>query len=69
MILTNAFNGLMIPRCFTYTKSVRKSIDRYWHRANKIKRKNRWVPVIREAECADGSIIKVKMGKRYQGKI
>lgn len=30
--------GYMLPYCFTYTKPVRKSIDRYWHRMNKVRR-------------------------------
>ena len=53
LIMLNVFNGFIIPRCFTYTKTVRKSIDRYWHRVNKVRRKNRWVPIIHEVECFD----------------
>ena len=69
LMLVSMYIGLVNPYCFTFTKTVIKSIDRYWHKLNKVRRKNRWVPWTHDVELFDGSTIKVKIGKIYRGKL
>ena len=43
LLLAFIYHRNVIPYCLSFTKSHQKSIDRYWHRINHIKRgKNEW---------------------------
>lgn len=64
LLLTLTLYGYMLPSCFIFTKAVRKSINRYWHRINKIKRANKWAPrIIGEFQLGDRTV-KIQHGHR-----
>ena len=67
LLTASALYGNILSHCLFYSKTVRKSIDRYWHRANKIRRKDRWVPRIVGKFDFHGRNIKIKLGKTYNG--
>ena len=39
LMMAFVYNQNVLPYCFTYTKPVCKSIDRYWYKINKVRRK------------------------------
>ncbi len=67
MLKDNSHHSLIfIFVMYWVSKPIKKSIDRYWHKMNRIRRKNKWVPIYMEIPLFEGSdrVVRVETGRK-----